>query len=321
MAMTAALKEARRYRGATAPNPPVGAVGLSAQDEIITVQAHQRAGTGHAEARVIEECRKLGRLSELHTVVVTLEPCNHIGRTPACSEALIAGGVKKVIYGAKDPNPRVAGRGAERLAQAGLEVMQDLEHRDECLELIKPFAYWAQTGLPWVTVKTAWNLQNSMIPEPGQKTFTTQKSLRFAHELRKCADALITGSGTILSDDPHFTVRHVPDHVDSKSAKKRYLVILDRRKRISEEWKRTAEDRGFQLVRDPEILEYKDALVYLGKQGVLEALIEAGPGLSQAVLSSGFWNRHVQIRQVTPTEDKIEITYRDTESCLQALSK
>ncbi|MBC7691670.1 MAG: bifunctional diaminohydroxyphosphoribosylaminopyrimidine deaminase/5-amino-6-(5-phosphoribosylamino)uracil reductase RibD [Methylotenera sp.] len=299
--MILALERARIFVGATAPNPPVGAVGLAADGTVLSVQAHERAGTGHAEARVIEECRALGRLHELHTVVVTLEPCNHEGRTPACSEALLQAGVKKVIYGADDPNPRVVGGGAGRLRQAGVEVIQDPKHQEACAELIRTFSHWSRTGLPWVTVKTAWNLQGSMVPEVGAKTFTTPESLRFAHELRKRADALITGSGTVLSDSPLFTVRQVEDHPE----KKRILVLLDRRKRVSAEWKLAAENRGFEVVDD---LDLEGALYNLGQRGCLEALVEAGPELSGAILSSGFWNSHVQIRQITPSLDRIEIS-------------
>lgn len=333
-ALEAAIASARRFVGATAPNPPVGAAALDPHGEILSVQAHERAGTAHAEAKVLADLRERGLLDRLDTLVVTLEPCNHQGRVGPCTEAILkarslahqagGAGLRSVVFGTIDPNPRVAGQGAERLRQAGIQV-REWDPAGECRELIRSFEHWITTGLPWVVVKTARTREGSMIPPAGQKTFTSPQSLRLAHELRRRADAIVTGSGTILADRPEFTVRHVPDHdFIVKGLKKRKLVVLDRRGRTPPDWIRAAEARGFEvLIRT----NYEEALIELGKLGVLEALIEAGPELSAFVLQSPLWpgqsplwNEHVLITQGNP--DQVAIERRISRpSCSPASSK
>jgi diaminohydroxyphosphoribosylaminopyrimidine deaminase/5-amino-6-(5-phosphoribosylamino)uracil reductase len=299
--MALALAAAERFAGATSPNPPVGAVGLDERGEVLSIQAHERAGTAHAEARVIEDCRARGTLARLHTLVVTLEPCNHQGRTPACTEAILATSVRRVIYGARDPNPRVAGGGAARLAATGIEVSQEVEHEAACAELIRAFAHHCRTGRPWITVKVARDERGSMIPPAGLKTFTSPGSLKFAHELRRRADALITGSGTVLADSPLFTVRRVPDF----PGKTRWLIILDRRGRVPDSFVRDAEGRGFRVRREADLAA---SVRWLGEQGVQEVLVEAGPTLSGAILESGIWDESVVISRQSGHADRIEIT-------------
>lgn len=305
--LRAAIERATCFIGATAPNPPVGAAAMDAAGNLLSVQAHERAGTGHAEAKVIQDLTRRDLLSRTHTLFITLEPCNHHGRTPPCTEAILASGIRRVVYGTADPNPRVAGQGAERLRQAGIEVSEcpDAALRAECRKLIQPFAHWAKTGYPWVVAKTAHLADGSMIPPPGEKTFTSPASLRFAHELRKRADAILTGSGTVLADQPEFTVRHVEDHpLVASHQKKRYLVVLDRRGRTPAHWVREAVARGFEvLIRS----DLEESLRELGRLGVLETLVEAGPQLSSAVLSLGVWNEHVIITQGTSAADRIEV--------------
>lgn len=289
-ALQLALEEAKKFQGATCPNPPVGAVGLNAQGEVLCIAAHEKAGTFHAEFKVIQTLEKQGLLSQLHTLVITLEPCNHQGRTPPCTEAILKakseGGLQKVFFGCPDPNPKVTGQGAQFLRQAGLSVIP-LED-PQSIALIQPFSHWIQTGRPWVTLKTAYTAHGSMIPPPGQKTFSSPSALKFAHELRRISDAILTGSGTVLADHPEFTVRHCADHPD----KKRWLIVLDRRQRTPQSWIHEREKTGFrvQLSEDAD-----EALDFLGSQGVLEVLVEAGPILSSVFLSRSLWNRHVVI--------------------------
>jgi diaminohydroxyphosphoribosylaminopyrimidine deaminase/5-amino-6-(5-phosphoribosylamino)uracil reductase len=328
-ALQAAIDKAREFVGATAPNPPVGAVALDAQGQALSIQAHERAGTGHAEAKVIADLRQRGLLEQVHTLFVTLEPCNHQGRTPPCVDAILGAGIRHVVYGARDPNPRVAGQGADRLRAAGVDVRELSAHEADseeaalaqaCRELIQPFAHWALTGRPWVVVKTAHqaappstsreSLLDSMIPPLGQKTFTSPSSLRLAHELRRRADAILTGSGTVLADHPAFTIRHVEDHaIVVQGLKKRRLVILDRRGRVSKDWIQDSEQRGFEVwVRH----DLEQALNELGKAGALEVLVEAGPELSSFILESPLWNQHVLITLGNPpgSPDTIKNVYR-----------
>jgi diaminohydroxyphosphoribosylaminopyrimidine deaminase/5-amino-6-(5-phosphoribosylamino)uracil reductase len=297
-ALEAALIEARRYIGATAPNPPVGAAALNAAGEVIAVAAHVKAGEGHAEARLLADCRARGILGDVAAMAVTLEPCNHQGRTPPCSEAILSSHIRRVHIGARDPNPHVAGKGAERLRAAGCQVTFTEPFREECAELIEPFVHWATTGLPWVVVKQALDRDGCMIPPPGQKTFTREKSLRLAHELRKRADAIITGSGTVLADNPEFTVRHVLDH----PGKRRWLAILDRRGRVPESYLEAARGRGFAVFK---LASLEQGLKDLAALGAVEVLVEAGPAVTQACLAASLWNRHVVIRS-TPLGDRVE---------------
>ena len=226
-----ALSEADAHVGATAPNPPVGCVLLDGGGAVLARAAHVRAGELHAEAAAIRACRLAGLVDRVHTALVTLEPCSHTGRTPPCTEALLSTPVQAVWVGAADPHPRAPGAGLIRLAGAKVSVamIAELDHPDaqalalEADRLIAPFAKWSRTGRPWVMIKTALDAQGGMIPPPGATTFTSPQSLAAAHRLRRSCEAIITGSGCILADDPAFTVRHLPDH----PCRRRRLASLD----------------------------------------------------------------------------------------------
>ncbi|HUY67698.1 MAG TPA: bifunctional diaminohydroxyphosphoribosylaminopyrimidine deaminase/5-amino-6-(5-phosphoribosylamino)uracil reductase RibD [Alphaproteobacteria bacterium] len=302
--MSRACAEARKWLGATSPNPAVGAVALDESGEVIAVAAHRKAGEGHAEGALLEICRAQNLLPRVDTICVTLEPCNHQGRTPPCTEAIIAAGIRHVVIGTRDPNPHVKGGGAAYLRQRGVEVIEGI-NENECRQLLAPFSYFVQAGRPFVTVKRAFDGKGSMIPPPGQKTFTSNDSLRFAHLLRKKADAILTGSGTILADHPLFTIRHVEDHL----GKRRFLAILDRRGRVPADYLAEARGRGL----DP--LIYKDvqaALADLADKGARDVLVEAGPALSQAILDSHPWAMSVIIPH--HNNDKIEVEFNTQES-------
>lgn len=288
---------------------------LDADGNTLAVEAHHKAGEPHAEAHAIAAARAAGVIERLHTVVVTLEPCNHSGRTPPCTAAILTTPARDVWIGAQDPNPAVAGGGAAALAAAGLTVryLADLDGgdadglREKIRRLNAPFAKRVTTGLPYVTVKQAVDSRGSMIPPPGQRTFTSQSSLVLAHEMRRRADAILTGSGTVLADDPAFTVRLVPDHPD----KRRTLVIADRRGRVAPDYVEAARLRGFDVERTDDIA---DALRRIGAAGALEVLVEAGPSLTGYVLSSGLWDEHVRIthRGNSDGSDLIEMMNNST---------
>jgi diaminohydroxyphosphoribosylaminopyrimidine deaminase / 5-amino-6-(5-phosphoribosylamino)uracil reductase len=298
-----ACAEARKWLGATSPNPPVGAVAVDNEGNVLAIAAHHHAGEAHAEAALIENCRANGTLSKIHTLYVTLEPCNHHGHTPPCTEAIIKSGIKHVIIGTHDPNPHVKGGGMERLREAGINVtcIDD----EECKQLIHAFVFHAQTGKPWITVKRAITREGSMIPPKGQKTFTSKDSLVLAHRLRKKADAIITGSGTVLADNPLFTVRHVTDFKD----KRRWLAILDRRGRVPKSYTDAAHNRGLDT------LIYKDldaAIADLTAKGAQDILVEAGPTLSQVMLDSQLWTMSVSIQKGDPDVVAVDFNARET---------
>lgn len=297
------LLAAREFEGTTAPNPPVGCVILDASGNVLAVAAHRKAGRLHAEALAIQKCRDAGTVNLIHSFIVTLEPCNHHGRTGPCTEAILTTPAQHIWIGAYDPNRHGHGGGAAVLRAAGLnvEIWHDTELEQQAKRLIAPFAKLKTSGLPWITVKQTFNVSGSMIPPAGQKTFTSHSSLVLAHSLRKRADAIITGSGTVLADAPLFTVRHVEDFEN----KKRILVLMDRRRRVSAEYKAASQANGFDVTVGDSIAQ---TLQQLGEAGVMEVLVEAGPLLTQEFLTSGVWDEHVLIKQATP-HDHIKITH------------
>ena len=292
-AFRAAIAEAARFVGATAPNPPVGCAILDADGEILTVAAHHRAGAPHAEALALLQCEAAGTLSRAAAAVVTLEPCNHLGRTRPCTDAILASPIRSVWIGAGDPNPRVAGGGAARLREAGLAVQVAAPYSPaglDCLALIAPFASFIRGLRPWITVKQALDAEGSMIPPAGARTFTAPSSLHLAHRLRRATDAIVTGMGTVLADAPHFTVRHVADHAD----RHRIVAVLDRTSALPAAWQRDAEARGFRVRTAPDLGGLMQVLL---DEGVLWAMVEAGPRLLDALVRDGLWDDWLTIRQ------------------------
>ncbi len=293
-AFAEALDTAQAWVGVTAPNPAVGCVLLDRAGEVLACAAHQRAGTAHAEAAALAEASARRVTARVHTAVVTLEPCSHTGRTGPCADALLTTPVRHVWIGAPDPHPRAPGAGAARLRAAGVVVcgIGELEHADagvlaaRAARLVAPFAKHARTGRPWVLIKTARDVRGSMIPPPGAKTFTSDASLDHAHRLRREADAIVTGSGCVLADDPAFTVRRVADH----AGKRRLLAILDRRRRVPTAYLEQARARGL----DARIYDDLDNMLDdLGAAGAISALVEAGPTLRAALIERHLWDEEV----------------------------
>lgn len=201
--MRRALLLARKGVGSTSPNPAVGAVVV--KDGVIAGEGwHRKAGTPHAE---IHALRQAGQLASGADLYVTLEPCSHFGKTPPCADALIAAGVARVFIGMIDPNPQVSGRGVEKLRAAGIEVVTGI-HEAACCAINLPFIKQVTTGLPYVTMKSAMTLDGKTAALSGDsKWITSEASRRLVHRLRATADAVMTGSGTVLADDPQLTVR------------------------------------------------------------------------------------------------------------------
>ena len=228
--MRAALHLARRGYGATSPNPMVGAV-LVKNGKIIGRGWHHRAGLPHAEIEALQNARKLGHNPRGATLCVTLEPCCTHGRTPPCTDAIIAAGIKRVVIGATDPNPRHAGRGFTILRHAGIAVdwwgecpHEPLKpaasgsrgrspHRqiaDDCARLNETFNHWIVHRTPFVTVKAAMTLDGKIATAGGEsKWITGEKARAHGMELRRGSDAILVGINTILADNPGLTVRPV----------------------------------------------------------------------------------------------------------------
>jgi len=201
--MRMALWEAKKGLGRTSPNPCVGALVVK-NGKIVGKGYHKKAGTPHAE---IHALRDAGRKAKGATLYVTLEPCNHTGRTPPCTEAILKAGIDQVVIGMKDPNPRVAGGGANYLAGQGLSVISGVLEQD-CREINLSFIKHSATGMPWVILKAGMSIDGRIAELPGMTTMITGKqSLARVHAIRNQVDAILIGIETALTDDPSLTVR------------------------------------------------------------------------------------------------------------------
>ncbi len=206
--MRLALRLAARARGHTSPNPLVGAV-LVKRGEIIGRGWHRRAGEPHAEIEALRNCQRRGGSAKGATLFVTLEPCCTHGRTPPCTDAIIAAGIRRVVVGATDPNPQHRGRGLTLLRRAGIEVVSGVL-ADEANALNEGFNHWIVHRTPLVTVKAAMTLDGKIATRTGEsKWITSARSRTFAMKLRQGSDAILVGINTVQADDPSLTVRAV----------------------------------------------------------------------------------------------------------------
>ena len=226
-----ALRLARRGYGTTSPNPMVGAV-LVNGGKIIGRGWHRQAGGPHAEIEALRDAQKRGHSPQGATIYVTLEPCCTHGRTPPCTDAIIAAGIKRVVVGATDPNPHHAGRGFKILEQAGIAVTNaDAKLAAECTRLNEAFNHWITHRTPFVTVKAAMTLDGKIATASGESKWITGPAAR-AHGmiLRQGSDAILVGVNTILADDPGLTYRP-PAVAKSPAPPKLRRLILDTRAR------------------------------------------------------------------------------------------
>lgn len=198
-----ALALAAEARGRTRPNPPVGAV-LVREGEIVGEGRTQPAGSAHAEVMAIAAA---GQRARGGTLFVTLEPCNHFGRTPPCTEAIIAAGIAEVHFPIADRNPLTGGQAAERLRRAGIRVVEG-EGAARAERFYRPFFKWITTGTPYVIAKFAASLDGRIATRTGDSQWITGPAARRrAHDLRRMVDAIVVGVGTVLADNPRLTVR------------------------------------------------------------------------------------------------------------------
>jgi diaminohydroxyphosphoribosylaminopyrimidine deaminase/5-amino-6-(5-phosphoribosylamino)uracil reductase len=216
-----ARRLAEKAAGRTSPNPIVGAVVVRG-GKVIGSGYHRCAGGDHAE---IIALRRAGARAKGATLYITLEPCSHHGRTPPCTAALIRAGIKEVVAGTKDPNPRVAGKGFRLLRRAGIRVRVGIQE-NECRALIEPFAKFITRGLPFVTLKLAATLDGRIATASGDARWITNRaSRRLVHELRNRVDAVLVGAGTASADDPQLTCRIA-------GGRNPFRIILDSRLKI-----------------------------------------------------------------------------------------
>lgn len=202
--MRRALQLAALADGHTSPNPLVGAVVLDAQGALIGEGYHSKAGQAHAEVGALAQA---GERARGGTIIVTLEPCCHQGRTPPCVEAVIKAGIQRVVVALTDPDPRVAGGGIQRLRDAGLEVITGVLEA-EAAEQNRAFIHRIQTGRPWGLLKWAMSLDGrTALPNGVSQWISSPPARRWVHALRAGSDAVIVGGGTVRADNPLLTSR------------------------------------------------------------------------------------------------------------------
>jgi diaminohydroxyphosphoribosylaminopyrimidine deaminase/5-amino-6-(5-phosphoribosylamino)uracil reductase len=259
-----ALELAERGRGTTHPNPVVGAVVVN-ERAVVGTGWHERAGGPHAEVVALEQAGESARGATLY---VTQEPCSHHGRTPPCAPRVIEAGVARVVAGAEDPNPRVAGGGIQQLRSAGVEVeLAGGELAFRCRALNEAWRTWVSLGRPFVTYKAALTLDGRMTV-PGSRWVSGEASRRLVHELRAASDAVAVGMGTFCADDPRLTAREVD--VDRQPRR----LVFGRGP--------LPEGSELQLVSGP----LENELRRLGAEGVQSLLLEGGPTLATAFLAA-----------------------------------
>ncbi len=252
--MREALKEASKGLGLTSPNPAVGAV-IVRNGRIVARGFHHKAGSLHAE---IEALNRLKNPAVHDILYVTLEPCNHHGKQPPCTEAILKSGIGRVVVGMKDPNPTVKGGGSEFLKKHGVSVTEGVLEK-ECRRLNEAFIKFVTSKHPFVTVKSALTIDGWTATSTGHSRWiTNEKSRAFVHYLRNIADAVMVGVGTVISDDPMLTVRSVNGEV-----KDPVRIIVDTRLRTPPDSKivnHVSTARTVIVVGDGEVSEEKCSL-------------------------------------------------------------
>ena len=204
--MLKAVSLAEKGKGKTFPNPCVGAL-VTAGSEIAGQGFHRAYGSRHAEVEAIEDARSKGYDLSACTLFVTLEPCNHHGKTPPCTRAVLGSGIRRIVVGTMDPNKNVQGGGAEFLEQSGLKVLTGIEEQ-LCLDLIADFTVWQQTSRAYLYLKTASTLDGKIAAASGHSQWvTSDASRKKVHYLRSTAGAVIIGANTFFQDNPRLTCR------------------------------------------------------------------------------------------------------------------
>jgi diaminohydroxyphosphoribosylaminopyrimidine deaminase / 5-amino-6-(5-phosphoribosylamino)uracil reductase len=308
--MRLALRLAGHGYGATSPNPMVGAL-LVKNGKVIGRGWHRRAGLPHAEIEALQDAKKHSHNPRGATLYVTLEPCSTHGRTPPCTNAIIFAGLKKVVIGAKDPNPKHAGKGFKILQRAGVEVVHGILS-GECAKLNEAFNHWIVHRTPLVTVKAAMTLDGKIATARGEsKWITGEKSRAHGMKLRQGSDAILAGINTVLSDDPSLTVRN--QKTPNKNLRR---IILDSRARtplaakvVSDKFaalttivvgKTAPKNRVAALSKRVNVmaaplagskLDLKWLLKKLGAESVTSLLVEGGGEVNASFLLGGFAQR------------------------------
>jgi diaminohydroxyphosphoribosylaminopyrimidine deaminase/5-amino-6-(5-phosphoribosylamino)uracil reductase len=289
--MDLALKLARLGIHGVGANPIVGCV-IEKDGKIIATGYHKTFGQAHAEINALDE---INHQAQGATLYVTLEPCAHQGKTPPCVQAIINSGVKKVIISTLDPNPLVSGKGVDMLKNTGIEVLSGLLEYQAC-EQNRGFIKRMKTGLPFVTCKIAMSLDGKTSMSSGESKWITSDSARVdVQKLRSKHQAVMTGSGTILADNPLMTVRL--EHLNTTPLR----VVIDGKDKVTDKalniFSKDAPTQVFNSKNTKlnrlEKLDLQDILTQLGTQDINSVLLEAGPGLVGAMIEENLIDEFV----------------------------
>ncbi len=322
--MQYALNIAEKGVGRVSPNPPVGCI-LVQGDRIIAEGWHNQIGDLHAEQAAIADAEIKGENTEGCIAYVTLEPCNHFGRTPPCTQALLWAGVSKVVIASRDPNPNVRGKGIDALLAAGVDVEIGILENDANVQM-QSFLNWCQFRRPLITLKMAVDVNNKVDNhETSARRFTSQSSLQYAHALRRQSDAILVGSQTVIRDNPSLTIRMV----NKDGASNPMRIILDTRGEIDKHaniWNNDATTikihgnfneksiDGVESISMPSVTEQRnpaDLLDLLGDRGIQELLVEGGPSVWTSFLENGVVDRVIHIRSEVDLGDGPEMELTD----------
>ena len=282
--MALALKLSKLGQAGVGANPMVGCV-ISRDDKIIAKDYHHQYGQEHAEINALNQ---IGHKAENCKLYVTLEPCSHHGKTPPCINAIIKSGIKKVYVATLDPNPLVSGSGVKLMKENGIDVEIGLLENN-AIEVNRGFFKRMKTGLPFITSKIAMSLDGRVAMRSGEsKWITSEASRADVQILRSQNQAILTGSGTILNDNPMLTVRN------KKLQSKPLRVIIDSSNSITDKSLNIFSSDSETLILNPtnsKILkngkiDLKSALIKLGEIGINNVLLESGSGLNGVMMES-----------------------------------
>ena len=295
--MRRCIELASRAWGKTSPNPLVGSV-IVREGKIVGQGFHPAAGQPHAE---IFALREAGEKAKGATVYVSLEPCNHYGRTPPCTEALIAAGVSKVVVGMVDPDPRVSGSGIEKLKAAGIEMVVGVEE-EACRQLNEAFIHRVTHQRPFGILKYAMTLDGKIAATTGHSAWiTSQESRRSVHQLRSSCDAVIVGSNTVRRDNPHLTTHQISDNNPLRVVMSRSLdlpldchlwdieeapTLLVTEVDSNPQMQKQLWNKGVEIV-ELESLTPKEVMKYLYKRQLSTVLWECGGILAAKAIADG----------------------------------
>jgi diaminohydroxyphosphoribosylaminopyrimidine deaminase/5-amino-6-(5-phosphoribosylamino)uracil reductase len=302
--MERALLVAERGRGKVSPNPLVGCV-LVKDGQIIAEGWHDHLGGLHAEQMAIHDAEEKGHSPNGATAYVTLEPCNHFGRTPPCTEALMWAGVKEVVVAHSDPNPTVRGNGCKVLNDAGILTRLGLMHQEAHQQMLG-FMHWCEHRRPLVTVKLAVDRHGSVDDRSGAaQRFTSAGCLEKVHELRRDSDAVLVGVETVNRDNPLLTVRLVP------TERQPLRIVLDPTGRVNLNALLFNDNGPTRLVQQ-DFSGLDSLLNQLGDQDVQRLLVEGGPTtihrFLEAALVDEVYLVHSDVVHAQPVASHIDAT-------------